>query len=390
MTAASRHYKDWLEAYCDFTRVTESPQIFHCFSGLSAISAALGRKCHLSMGHFEWYPNQYIILVAPPGVAQKSSTVSVAYNLLRRAGYKSFGPEAASWQGLFDCLADNVALTNSGVQYSAISIESSELGNFLAPKDSKMIDFLISLWDSAPKEFTYTTRKTAAISVQCPCLNLIGCTTPSWIASEIPYHMIGGGFISRCLFVYADRKKQLIAYPQKVRTKTSFESAQTRLVDDLRRIMKLEGEFHLSNEAMDWGEGWYSSIHAGELGTGAEKLSGYKQRKQAHAHKIAMCLSAARRSTLEITLEDLKDAVELLSLVEKDMVKVFQTIGKSPLAMHVEQILQFIREGGEGGRSEVEVRKYAGQFFPLERDWESIRPFLNQNCSVQGQIWRIE
>ena len=43
-----------------------------------------------------------------------------------------------------------------------------------------------------------------------PWINIIACTTPAWIAGNFPEYMIGGGFTSRCVFVYADAKERFV------------------------------------------------------------------------------------------------------------------------------------------------------------------------------------
>jgi hypothetical protein len=78
-----------------------------------------------------------------------------------------------------------------------------------------MVDLLVSLWDGKQGAFEKKTKGSGSDSVENPWINLIACTTPAWIAGNFPEYMIGGGFTSRCIFVYAEKKAKLVAYPSK-------------------------------------------------------------------------------------------------------------------------------------------------------------------------------
>jgi hypothetical protein len=121
-----------------------------------------------------------------------------------------------TWQALVSAFAEStMSFEYQGEFYpmSALTIESSEFGNLLNPQDTEMIDLLVSLWDSKQGAFHKKTKASGNDIVENPWINLIACTTPSWIAGNFPEYMIGGGFTSRCIFVYAEKKAQLVAYP---------------------------------------------------------------------------------------------------------------------------------------------------------------------------------
>ena len=45
--------------------ITEAPEIYHLFTGMSLIAGVLGRKVFLDWTSYKIYPNLYIILVGP-------------------------------------------------------------------------------------------------------------------------------------------------------------------------------------------------------------------------------------------------------------------------------------------------------------------------------------
>jgi hypothetical protein len=64
----ARKLKDWLSAYVDYASYSEAPKRMHFWCGVAAIAGALRRRTWIDMSYFRWYPNFYIIIVAPPGI----------------------------------------------------------------------------------------------------------------------------------------------------------------------------------------------------------------------------------------------------------------------------------------------------------------------------------
>lgn len=142
----------------------------------------------------------------------------------------------------------------------------------------------------------------------------------------MPQYSIGGGFASRCIFVYADKKAKFIPYPDDY-VPAGWANEKRKLTEDLIRISRISGEFKLSPEAREFGKDWYIKFHE-EMPSHLkdDQLAGYAARKQTHLHKIAMCLSAARGDSKVIELEDMEMAISLLQVSEENMLKVFQSI----------------------------------------------------------------
>src|SRR5882724_6945920 len=98
-----RHFPHWLKAYCDYTQASESPLAFHFWTGVSCVSAVMKKRVWRDELIFKWTPNFYIILVAPAGIASKSTSLGLGYNLLRQCkNAKSqelvqFGPDSMTW-----------------------------------------------------------------------------------------------------------------------------------------------------------------------------------------------------------------------------------------------------------------------------------------------------
>lgn len=352
----------------------EAPRHMRFWAGVAAIAGALERKVWIDQAYFKWYANFYVCLVAPPGVVSKSTTSGVAMSILRRVPDVRFGPDIVTWQSLVTSFAGSAkAFEHPFGQWntmSAMTLESSEFGNLLNPQDREMVDLFVTLWDGKQGALKKETKMSGNDTVENPWINMIACTTPAWIAGSFPEYMIGGGFTSRCVFVFADKKAHEVAYPIRVVPK-DFERQGDMLVEDLCDINHIKGEYKLTEDAYAWGTEWYHRHNSKpNPNLQDERFGGYLARKQTHIHKLAMVIAAAQHSRLVITAEDLAVADAMVSDLEGDMQQVFARIGKSATAANSEQLLAYIRRMGEVEWSQAYLHVH--KFFPMLKNYEDV------------------
>jgi hypothetical protein len=371
---SKRHFADWLSAYIGYAAFSEAPRHMHFWAGVSTIAGALQRKVWLDMAYFKWHVNHYIIFVAPPGIVSKSTTVAISLNLLRKIPGIQFGPDVVTWPALVTAFAQsNKQFIYNGeyLTQCALTLESSEFGNLLNPQDREMVDLLVTLWDSKQGGFTKVTKTSGNDVVENPWINLIACTTPSWIAGNFPEYMIGGGFTSRCLFVYTERKEKLVAYPS-LHIPSGIKEVEKLLVEDLEHIAEnLVGSYVLTQDAITWGTEWYESHYKNPNETlNDDRFSGYLARKQTHIHKLAMVLSASQRDEMTVTADDLALANKMITDLEVDMPKVFSRIGRTEESIQAERFVSIIHRYGKLPYSDA--YRLVHLHFPNMRDFEGI------------------
>lgn len=369
----ARNFENWIEAFLNYSEYAESPREMRFWAGVSALAGALRRKVWIDQAYFVWYCNFYIILVAPPGIVSKSTTADLSMGLLREVPGIHFGPDVVTWPALTQAFAASCESFEVDGEYhpmSAITLQASELGNLLQPQDRDLMNFYINLWDGR-KTFSKVTKGSGSDMVEAPWINMIGCTTPHWIADNMPPAAIGGGFTSRCVFVYADEKAKFIAYPR-FNIPAGHAERRLALIQDLEHIStNIAGEYSLTDEAIAWGTAWYQDLwtHRPTHLTN-EKLDGYVARKQTHLHKLAMVLAAAERDDLTITAENLQLAERMLYSVELDMEKVFSRIGKSEASLQLDALLDYIKLRGRIPLEEA--CRFIQSHFPDYRDMEGV------------------
>lgn len=316
------------------------------------IAGALRRQVWIDQRYFQWTPNFYIVLVGPAGIAAKSTSLRLGTALLRQVEGIKFGPKSMTWQALTHALEEAYDLVPLGEGISAdlmpmscITCSINELGTFLRPEDKVMMDVLVDLWDGQQEVWDRrTVYKEGQVTIENPWINVMGCTTPTWLRDNIPEAMIGGGLISRIVFIYGDEKRHLVPYPSELQDLDEFVELGKRLVEDLTVISQLKGEYYLTPTAKKWGAEWYAAHWEKKPEhMVSERYGGYIARKQTHIHKLAMVLAAAQRDELKITEGDLAVADNMMTGLEPAMQTVFESIGVGDISRLVMEILAYVR-----------------------------------------------
>lgn len=354
---SSRYFKDWISAFLAHTEHMESPKIMRSWAAISAIAGALRKHVWIDQDKFRWTPGLFIIFVGPPGVITKSTTIDLSMNILREVPGIKFGPNNITWQALCTSFAQSAESFQNGsdewIPMSAITLVARELGSLINPKDQDLVNLFIELWDG-DKKYEKTTKMSGNDVIEAPWINVLGATTPSWVAENMPRSAVSGGFVSRCVFLYGDEKEKYVAYPKDNVPKGHLEVLH-KLTHDLEHIaLNLVGEYNITKEAKVWGAEWYERLWKDAKDHYNDDLvMGHIARKQTHVHKIAMILAASRCDDLIITLNDLQTAEILLKRVEEDAPKVFSRIGRTEISLNAERFIEFVQKRGRVNYTEA-------------------------------------
>lgn len=366
----ARNVSNWLQGYIEYTKHLEAPDIFHLWAAIGTVAGALRGKVWIDQGYFKWKPNFFIIFVAPPGIVSKSTTLGVGMEMLREVEGVVFGPESATWQAVTEAFAEATIQVPGIVPsaMSALTIAASELGTFLDPRNREMLDVLNHLWDGQAVPWHRRTKHEGVTEIQNPWLNFLGCTTPGWIEENFPDYAIKGGFTSRTVFVYAEKKRKLVAYP-KLRMDASgneFKVLRQHLINDLRTIAEIKGEYTLTDDALAWGAEWYEKHWTGEQTLDPDIHGGYISRKQTHIHKTAMVLAAVEHSELFLEAKNLQQAEKLVTSLECSLPKVFSHIIDNRDAQNAALIIRLIQRHPKGVSRRALWRKLISQMSQTE------------------------
>lgn len=315
--------------------------MFALWTGMSAVSASLGRNVFVEQGHFTIYPNMFIILVAESAKCRKSSAIRLAKNLLMKVNPSiQVLSQKSSPEGLIEDLTGVEAEGNTTIISSATGIIiADELSTFIDANAFKsgMIALLTNLFDC--DTFNYKTRSHGLEQVTDPCLSILGGSTMNWIKEAVPEVAIGGGFTARVIFVYEDKPERLIAWPEDTLEKKEMLG---EILADLCQVAKLRGNFAFDNQAKEAYTSEYERWMTSCPMFRDRNLSGYAGRRHTLLLKVAMAVSASYNDSRLVTKSDVEVALNIMRQTEKKMPRVLSSISASPVGSLQEHILTYI------------------------------------------------
>jgi hypothetical protein len=340
----SRQLTDWIEYYMKYTQRSESPELYHLWCGLTAISTALRRKCFCDWGPLrgQVYPNLFVALVGPPG-GRKGTAMRPAKNFLQQLdvtlGADSLGSTQALYKELIDSedsYVDDHGLTK---KHKSVSIWAEEFQVFLSDRDQMLLPSLTDLFDCADSwKYKTLSRKTEDIS-NC-WITIIGAITPSLLQSKLTQDAVGGGLVSRIIFVVGQGPKHRKALQYLTEEEMDI---QKKLGEDLQEIANMSGQFKLSKDFLKAYVQWYEQDYD-ETGVPSDKFLGYNHRRPLHINKVCMLVAAAESNEMIITAEHFEKALAIMQITEQEMPNAFYGLGLSSQADVYAKILSFIEE----------------------------------------------
>lgn len=334
----ARSLSDWLDVYMHFTDNTEPCELYRTWVGISVIASALQRKCYLRWGSQIWYPNLYIVLTGPPAEPRKGTAMASGYELLRHLNLAVSADRLTPEQFIRE-LSQSLITTQfpNGrfMQHCSMTVFSKELTVFLGYKNSQFLSDLTDLYDCADN-WSYRTKGSGAFEVTGAWLNILGATTPEQIQAALPTEAVGGGFASRVMFIYADRRGKTVPMP------LYDEELKDKLIADLEQISLLAGPFTSTNEYIAARTEWYVSASEENQIIQDARFAAYYGRKASTVTKLSMILSASRSDEMILREEDFIRAISLLEEAEIPMQRALSGVGKSDYAEVLPQLIEEI------------------------------------------------
>lgn len=336
-----RQLTDWLESYMKFTENTEPPTLYHLWSGITAISSALRRKCFSNWGSRGYiYPNLYVSLVGPPG-GRKGTAMKIAKGMVQLLeipmGSDSLGSTQALYKEIMDSEADYLQHSGLMKKHKSLSIWSEEFQVFLSDRDLTLIGSLTDLFDCADS-WKYTTLKRKTEDISNCWLTIIGAITPSLLQSKLSQDAVGGGLLSRIIFVVGYGRIKNIPLPFLT---AEEEELKKKLNEDLQQIANLSGPFKLCTDFLASYARWYVNSNTAD-GVSNDKFLGYNSRRALHLNKLCMIVSASEDSSMELHAHHFEKALAILETTEKEMPNAFHGLGMASQSNVYAKILSYI------------------------------------------------
>lgn len=269
------------------------------------------------------YPNLYTVLVAPPGIG-KTVIATECEKLWRALPEHHVAPTSLTKAALVDALSNaqrkliRPGKTPSYVEFNSLLVLAGELGVLLPDYDREFLNALTAIYDGQMYEEKRRT-KDLHIKIAAPQLNILGCTTPSYLSEFMPEGAWDQGFISRVILVYAGESIKRSIFSMMANSITKD------LAPDLKHISSLYGTFTMDKDAETAFDNWFMA----DCPPRPEhpKLLHYNSRRHFHLLKLCMIFSVDRGDDLRITLSDFQTALDLLIETEFYMSDIFKAMG---------------------------------------------------------------
>lgn len=331
----------WLDAYLQYTEGQESPDDFHLWVALAVMSATLERNVWLPRGYYTLYPNLYVVLVGGSAIVHKTVAINIGRGLLEALNPKPLIlAQKLTVERMIQAMGSHVVVNGTRVKpYTSAMILASELSVFLsrAAFEGGMLSVLTDLYDCPEGEWSYETKSGGRDVLFKPSLTLLGGTTPVWLKASVPDDAVGGGFLSRTVFVYSEAPRDAIAFPE---VSEGALALRERLVADLGQMQKLRGPFSWTPEAHALYGRWYpeerSRIHGSPLGE-------FVVRRPDTVLKVAMLMSIAESDELVLKPHHIEAAIGLLDRVEANLPNVYGPLVTKPEQDVVVRVVEVLK-----------------------------------------------
>jgi len=243
--------------------------------------------------------------------------------------------------------------------------------------------FLIKAFDCG--DYEYKTISRGQDKVKRCCLSLIAGTTPDQVKDMLDERVIGDGWSSRCILVYADRPRRYLFDID------SFSEAQLEAKQEIiKHVKNLSGIYGLvkySKEALDFLRNYFVTDWEKVPKNKDIKLFPYYQRKKVHVPKLALAIHFSEcevvngKTDMTLSLDDVQRAITLLGGIEPRMHLGLNFKKRNPLAEATDAILELLKRQPNITRNDI--LNTAWDYLPNgEESLEAIMTFLESTERV--------
>jgi hypothetical protein len=314
----------FLHEYMAHSDSQETAWSFDLLCALWVLSSVLGPGVQVARGSDRLALNLYVLLVAPSGVARKSTALGLATRLWDRCR----PPSSITISQRLSPERLNEKLATS----PHCAFVASELVSLLgrAGYSHLLPSLLTDIYDCHTE--VYPT--------------FLAASTPTWLTKSLTPEVITGGFGSRLLTVVATRPKRTIPWPEERENEQGF----LERAEGLLHACAGRGTLTLSGPARTAYVRWYAR-HTG-IPRDGDYAPAFASRQPDHVLKLAGLLSLNRDSEV-IDRDDVRAAQCLVDMCARAGACVFATVEdprartrNDVLESRVTDLLRILERGG--------------------------------------------
>lgn len=353
----------WLDHYLNYSTVNESPCAYHLWSGLSLMAALTGRRVWTDENLYQVYPNLYVVLAGPPGVA-KSTAMRVARDFVRTNNSNlPICASAISKESLVETMATEKLCQhqfnheNVVHKFSQMNVFGDELVSLLScgGNPTGMIEFVTEMFDTSL--YDESTKNKGKNKIFNPYLNILTCCTIETLKQLVANKVVSGGASRRFVFVVERKGSKPIA---RIHFTEDQLASKAFCAANWSRFQAQTGKFTWSDEADRFYSTWYDENFDRKQRATSPTLQHFLQTKPSYCMKVSMLLALADEQPLVHTMETFKTAVDLVTRVEDGASRLFDNDGINPMAAIIDDLEVFIFNQPE---ERLHIKKIYQAFF---------------------------
>lgn len=339
-----RRLESWIGGFMEYTKHMHSTPEFRRWAAIAAVAGSLTRKVWIRSQGQNIYPNLYIALVGPPASGKTRAVAacdSLWHGLKNDSGdaMVHVAPVSLTKASLMDVLGE-AKIVEPRVDplspFNSLLIASKELGALIPTYDPDFLNALTYIYDGEKYDEKRRGIKDALI-IERPQINMIGCTTPSFLLETMPSTAWDQGFLSRVIVVYKDisgeRKLTLEEEPP------DFAALEGALKHDLNIMARRCGKLVFSKEAGALLINWYGNK---KLEPTHPRLQHYNTRRAVNMMKLSI-IAAIDADHNMIEEEDVASAIGWLTEAEVNMPDLFMSFTSGGDANVILECLHFLQ-----------------------------------------------
>jgi uncharacterized protein DUF3987 len=354
--------------YCACYEVTRNNAVWSAFS---VLGAAVNRKVYTYIGDIYVPCNLYTLLVSEAG-SGKSTARNFAYRLhqaacpeIRIGASKQSHGDIIKQMSTGDCTIHYTDQHGKQQEASVYTLYIDEFKNFIAYDMYGMLAFLTGI-HSAEDKFDASTLARNVECINYPSLTVLACENPDTMVRYIKTSVISDGFGRRVNIVYETEdalpKPEVIIPPDIRKFYDPKNLDSSSLVQELKRIKNVVGEYTHTPESRHFYNQWYTTVREQMKEISDPVYRGWKRTQHIQLLKLAMLYDVMinPNPSFKFSVEGLNTCSGFLQAIEPNMPKLFQAGGRNELALPQQQIVEMIRQKG-GMMTYREVDKFTSK-----------------------------
>lgn len=318
----------FIDLVLESTKEYEAPRRFYYWAALSSISAVLKDQVWFDMAKaYKLYPNLYVLLYGPSGV-RKGPPISLAERIVKAVNATRVINGRSSIEAVLKELGTFSTEPGRGlVKDSCGFLVASELSSSIISNPQAM-DIMTNLYDRIynESEWKYKLKVGESSTLNKPTITWLAGTNEALFKDFLPEKNIHGGLIGRMFMVSEFKPARLNSLMFDPDVIPDFP----KMVDLLRPVSKLKGQFEMDKEVRVNIDMWYQDF-MGNIAPQIADQTGFVSRINDFIIKGAMIIAAGRRCEMKIYQSDIDESREVIVPLIVPTKKISHGLKKEPV-----------------------------------------------------------